>query len=67
MSQFIKFLLVLFIEELMNIWMNLLAYKKLFYEATKLFVVTRCRVLLSLSLNMLKLCQWCHFGTYEQI
>jgi len=24
----------------MNIWMNLLAYKKLFYEAMKLFVVT---------------------------
>ena len=40
MSHFMTFLLVVFIEQLMNIWMNLLAYKKLFSEATKLFVVT---------------------------
>jgi len=40
MSHFMTFLLVLFIEQLMNIWMNLGAYKKLFSEATKFFVVT---------------------------
>jgi len=37
------FLLVLFIEQLMNIWMYLLAYKKLFTEITNLSVVTGTR------------------------